>query len=257
MATQLPGAVDLLVRPERGLDLGTASFEGRRFAWLTPLAEEAPNITGDWWASWGGGLMTTAGLDNVGEPADGLPLHGTYTYLAAEAVAVDGCMIVGTVSDPRGIVVRRQIVNHPERGQVRLDDVTSNTGSLPQAAPLLYHCNLLWGEVDIDSERVEPRDVDSAETDWRILGSGGGRVYEHVGASRARVRIGHLVVGIRSSLPRLWQWVDPARGVLGIEPANCSVFGRTFDASVGRLPILQPGETRATWLEITVGRAGA
>ena len=84
------------------------------------------------------------------------------------------------------------------------------------------------------------------------MGAGEERVYEHIGAQRSRVRIGGLVVEIRSSLPRLWQWVAPERGVIGIEPANCSVRGRAFDASVGRLPILQPGEVRETSLDIIV-----
>jgi hypothetical protein len=167
--------------------------------------------------------MTTAGLDNVGEPADGLPLHGTYNYLPAESVEIDGNRISGTIADARGIVVQRQIVNDPDRGHLRLDDITSNTGAEPQPAPMLYHCNLLLGEVDIDSESVEPRDAASAAGDWWTVGTGAERVYEHIGAQRSRVRIGGLVVEIRSSLPRLWQWVAPERGVIGIEPANCSV----------------------------------
>jgi Domain of unknown function (DUF4432) len=252
---ELDGAIDVVVRPHRGLDLGAASFDGQPFAWLTPLGEDAPTVAGDWWASWGGGLMTTAGLDNVGVPTDGLPLHGTYTYLQAESVEVDGNRVSGTVVDARGVVVYREIVNDRDRGRLRLADSTSNTSAEPQAAPLLYHCNLLWGEVDIDSDAVEPRDAASAADDWRVQGTGEERVYEHLGATRSRVRIGDVIVEIRSSLPRLWQWVNPERGVLGIEPANCSVLGRAFDASMGRLPVLQPGEVRETWLEITVATA--
>ncbi len=37
---KLAGAIDVVVRPHRGLDLGAASFEGRPFAWLTPLGED-------------------------------------------------------------------------------------------------------------------------------------------------------------------------------------------------------------------------
>jgi hypothetical protein len=196
--------------------------------------------------------MTTAGLDNVGEPADGLPLHGTYTYLPAQSVEADGNRITGTIADARGVVLRREIVNHADRGHLRLTDATANTGAEPQPAPLLYHCNLLLGDVDIDSGSVEPRDAASAAEDWRVVGTGGERVYEHIGATRSRVRIGGLLVEIRSSLPRLWHWVAPDRGVIGIEPANCSVRGRSFDASVGRLPVLQPGEVRETWLDIVV-----
>ena len=118
--------------------------------------------------------MTTAGLDNVGEPADGLPLHGTYNYLPAESVEIDGNRISATIADARGIVVQRQIVNDPDRGHLRLDDTTSNTSAEPQPAPLLYHCNFLLGDVDIDSESVEPRDAASAAGDWWTVGTGGG-----------------------------------------------------------------------------------
>ncbi|HEY5058373.1 MAG TPA: DUF4432 family protein [Gaiellaceae bacterium] len=69
--------------------------------------------------------------------------------------------------------------------------------------------------------------------------------------------MGDLIVEIRSSLPRPWQWVDPQRGVIGIEPANCSVHGRAFDASAGRLPILKPGEVRETSLDIVVAVAAS
>ena len=57
---------------------------------------------------------------------------------------------------------------------------------------------------------------------------------------------------MRSSLPRLFQWVHPASGTyaLGIEPANCSVLGREHDIAAGRMPFLDPGEARASWLTI-------
>ena len=44
----------------------------------------------------------------------------------------------------------------------------------------------------------------------------------------------------------------PASGlyVLGIEPANCSVLGREHDIAEGRMPFLDPGEARSSWLTI-------
>src|SRR5918996_1641440 len=55
-----------------------------------------------------------------------------------------------------------------------------------------------------------------------------------------------------AALPRMWQWVHPAPGlgVLGLEPANCSVLGIAHDRAEGRLPELAPGEERRTRLEI-------
>jgi hypothetical protein len=248
---RLPGAVALWVRPDRGLDLAAASFAGRPFAWRTPLGE-VPGTFGDWSASWGGGLVTTCGLDNVGSPSEGLPQHGTYTYLPARDVAVDGGEVRGAVEDPRGLRVERRVSNDPAAGRIELVDATTNTSPAALEAPVLYHCNLLWGEPAIDSEQVLPRDDDAAADDWRVLGAGPERVYEHLGATAATVTTQGLRVTIRSSLPRLWQWVDPGRGVIGIEPANCSVLGCAHDRAAGRLPLLAPGETRVTTLTIEV-----
>jgi hypothetical protein len=64
-------------------------------------------------------------------------------------------------------------------------------------------------------------------------------------------------VNVTSSLPRLWQWVDPGLYALGLEPANCSVLGRAFDRAEGRLPVLAPGEERTTSLEIRAGLSSA
>ena len=60
-----------------------------------------------------------------------------------------------------------------------------------------------------------------------------------------------------ATMPRMWQWVHPAPGlgVLGIEPANCSVLGVAHDRAEGRLPELAPGEERRTRLQIRA-RAG-
>jgi len=76
-------------------------------------------------------------------------------------------------------------------------------------------------------------------------------VWEHIGWSVARARSDGLEVEIRSSLPRLWQWIDPRLGALGIEPANCSVLGRAHDRAEGRLPMLAPGAAQETWITIT------
>jgi hypothetical protein len=141
-------------------------------------------------------------------------------------------------------------------GGVRIRDTTRNLGRNPEPAPLLYHCNLLWDEVDIDSTEVRPRDDDARNGDWRSLGPPGPeRVYEHVGATHATVALGDVRITVRSSLPRLWQWIHPDYGVLGIEPANCSVLGRAHDRAEGRLPVLEPGEERVTTLDIDVEAA--
>jgi hypothetical protein len=242
--------LDVRIRPERGLDAGAASYDGAPIAWLSAVGEVA-GIPGDWDASWGGGLFTTAGLDNVGAPSEGLPQHGTYTYLAARDVEETPGLVRGIVDDPRGLRVERTIRIEPQR--LELQDVTTNVADEELPALVLYHCNFLWDGVEIDSDEVVPRDADAAAGSWRELGPPGPeRVYEHLGASGAVVLYAGLRITLRSSLPRLWQWVHPSLGVLGIEPANCSVLGIAHDREQGRLPVLRPGEQRTTTLEISV-----
>lgn len=245
------GDVRVHVLPARGFDLGTATFRGERFSWASPLGELP--WQGDFARSFGGGLMTTCGLRNVGAASEGQPLHGWYSSLPARDVEVDGAVARARIveADVPGetLELAREI---RVDGSVTVTDTTRNLGRRPVAAPLLYHVNLLWDEVDVDSDEAVPRDDDAAASDWRSEGGPGPeRVYEHVGASRAVVTTGNVRVTIRCDLPRLWQWIHPDYGVLGIEPANCSVLGRAHDRAEGRLPMLEPGEERTTTLTIT------
>jgi hypothetical protein len=234
-------AVEVL--PERGLDLGSATFRGRRFSWESPLGHIP--WQGDFARSFGGGLLTTCGLRNVGVPSEGQPQHGWYSSLAARDTVIDA-----EVPGPT-LVLHRRISVEPDR--VRVADVVRNDGARSEPALLLYHVNLLWDAVDIDSREVIPRDDDAGAGDWRSQGPPGPeRVYEHVGATRTVVAVEGVRVTVRSDLPRLWQWIHPDYGVLGIEPANCSVLGRAHDRAEGRLPVLEPGEARTTTLRIGV-----
>jgi hypothetical protein len=232
------GDLRIDVLPARGLDLGRATFRGERFSW--------ESSSDPWW----GGLMFTCGLQNVGVPSEGQPQHGVYRTLPAHDVATDDRTVRGRVTEGPLELAREIAV---DAGGVSVTDVVLNAGSDPEPAPFLYHVNLLWDDVDIDGERVEPRDDDARSGDWRSVAPyGAERVYEHLGASRAIVRRGELQVTITSNLPRLWQWIEPDYGVLGIEPANCSVLGRAHDRAEGRLPTLDPGEERTTTLRIGV-----
>jgi Domain of unknown function (DUF4432) len=259
--------IELRIHPRRGLDVGAAWFRGVPLAWIAPAGEGGANAA-SWRDAWGGGLVTTCGLDNVGAPSEGIGLHGTYTFLAASDVvserSASEVVVRGTVDEPRGLRVARTIRTAVGTGRLELADVTFNTSEQPLEAPLLYHVNLGWplwnsgARVETDAVEVVARDGDASPHDWDAApepGSAPERVWEHAGASRAAVineRLG-LRVTIVSDLPRLWQWVDPSPGIyaLGIEPANCSVLGRAHDRAEGTLPFLQPHEGRTTRVAIS------
>jgi hypothetical protein len=242
------GDLSVDVLPTRGLDLATARLAGTRFSWESKLGHVP--WRGDDLDSFGGGLMFTCGLGNVGVPSEGQPQHGRYTSLPAHDVDADRHSARGRVVDGALELTREIVVSE---SAVRVSDVVRNTGNEPEPAPLLYHVNLLWDTVTTDAAEVVPRDDDARAGDWRELGPPGPeRVYEHVGASGATVGYGSIHVEIDSNLRRLWQWIDPRLGVIGIEPANCSVLGRARDRADGRLPVLARGEARTSTLEISV-----
>jgi hypothetical protein len=71
--------IDLRIHPDRGFDIGAAWYRGDPLAWIS-AAGEGGTSNRDWRLAWGGGLVTTCGLDNVGAPSEGIGLHGTYTF---------------------------------------------------------------------------------------------------------------------------------------------------------------------------------
>jgi hypothetical protein len=258
--------IELRIHPARGLDIGAAWYRGFPLAWISDIGEGGARGT-DWRRAWGGGLLTTCGLDNVGAASEGVGLHGTYTFLSAHDVETARnereVSCTGRVEDPRGLHVEREITTKVGEGRVDLVDRTRNISSQTLEAPLLYHVNLgwpLWDEgarVETDAEVVAPRDEHAAPyspADAPPVEAAHERVWEHIGATWGRVSneaLG-LRVTVRSSLTRLWQWVDPAPGVyaLALEPANCSVLGRAHDRAVGTLPLLEPEEERTTRISI-------
>jgi Domain of unknown function (DUF4432) len=264
--------IDVRLLPDRGLDAGAAWFGGVPLAWESAVGERA--ASGDWLADFGGGLVTTCGLRNVGLPSEGHGQHGDFTFQRAAVEAVerteDGVTVRGRIAEASSLAhhleVERTWRTRRGEGLLELRDVTRNLGREAEPAPLLYHVNIgapLWVEgshVRVWATESRPRDAD-AEGHEPLVAPGvvpgaRERVWEHVIAEpRAVVSGAGLELELTwEGLPRLWQWVHPAPGVevLGLEPANCSVLGRGHDRAEGRLPVLEPGEERVTGLRIRV-----
>lgn len=268
------GGIDVRLLPDRGLDVGAAWFHGTPLAWISQVGEgpslPPEELSGRRWAdAWQGGLMTTCGLSNVGAASEGFGLHGTYTTRAATDVAAQrtagGVVVTGTVVDPP-FRLERRLATAVGQGLLRIDDRVTNTSAYTAPAPMLYHVNVgapLWDDgawLETDADEVVPRDDDAAAglESWdeppEPVDGAPERVFEHVGAGWARLTNAKLGIEltVRSSMPRMWQWVHPASGTyaLAIEPANCSVLGRAVDIAAGRMPFLDPGEVRESWLTI-------
>ena len=280
------GGIRLRVLPERGLDIGQAWFAGTPLAWLSSKGEQPPLASPsgmDWADAFGGGLITTCGLRNVGMPSEGHGLHGTFSHLLAEDVTIvrstedrGSITVAGRVTDDSQephMTVDRTITTSAGMGRIEVRDITTNQGSSLAEAPLLYHCNFGWplwsgsAMLTMNTDDTVARDPDSGPAlgrwsapppiqktpEWVLEH----RVRSEDGWAQAHISSPACSVAVRISweteeLPILNQWIDanPGMGVLGIEPANCTTRGFAFERARGTVPTIEPGQQRSTSLVV-------
>ncbi len=79
-----------------------------------------------------------------------------------------------------------------------------------------------------------------------------GRV--RVAVQNPKRKMGVQIVYEKQVLPKLVQWKSMVSGdyALGIEPANCLVFGRAYEEEHGTLCYLEGGEERIVNMELEV-----
>ncbi len=177
------GGLAFTVLPDRGMDIGAATFRDVPLAWQSPTGPVRPERYEPeglgWLRSFYAGLVTTCGLRHVGVPQteDGQTwgLHGRAAHLAASDVAVTrgwegdryvlrlrGRLAEAEVFQPTVVLERTIETGLGERALVIRDRVT-NEGFAPSSAMLLYHVNLGWpllgptSRLLLDAESVMPR----------------------------------------------------------------------------------------------------
>jgi hypothetical protein len=184
------GGLQFDVLPDRGMDLGAAEYRGAPLAWISPNGVVAPQYReteGEGWLrSFGGGLLVTCGLQNVGPPGErggeSLGLHGRISNTPASGVSqgvrwdeAGGLLEArGTLRESRvfgpNLVIRRRIQARIGESWLRVDDTVENEGFSPEPLMLLYHVNLGWPLLDETAvltgpgergESPEPRDDDA------------------------------------------------------------------------------------------------
>lgn len=284
------GGIEVDVHPDRALDLGRVSVDGRQLAWISPTGITAPGLadpSGDGWVkTFGGGLLSTIGLDGFGPSGeeDGL-LLGTHGRIHAVPAVVtvagelDGALVVrGTVRQATAfgehLRLNREIQMPLGGRSITVVDTVENEGAAPAEWMLLYHVNLGWplldegAVIDAGVREVISRDEDAAAglADWNLIGPPEAEAREQVFqgvvegdegvVSLVNERRG-LALDLRFSsetLPWLnvWKLLRSRNYVLGIEPTNTPALGgRAAARAAGILPRLEPGESRRMTLELS------
>ena len=230
--------------------------------------------------------LTNAGAPDVDSGQD-LGLHGRLSNLPASRVQVgeqwdgDECVfyVQGHVRQSRlfgeNLHLTRRISVGLGQSTICLQDTVENLGDAQTPLALLYHINLGFPLVNESSHLsapphpVCPRDATAQAglSEWAKLSrpSAGFReqvFYHDLPADEAGWAAMELIspqTGLKctvrshtSTLPNFIQWKQMGHGayVLGLEPANCSVEGRSKDRVSGALQFLEPGQKREFKIEI-------
>lgn len=230
-----------------------------------------------------GGMLYTCGLLSTGpanRDADGVwqPLHGRYHNLSADqcfgrvadhAVIEVGGRIQETRLFGHSLEVRRTITSPVGSGELTVTDILTNNTPAPMEYMLLYHMNFgypfLTGELEME---LPEGTVTKSRTEEAAKGLGRERTFqepvdgleeqvffhlvpEEEGLGRVRLYnptlgFGAEVTWTKDTLPIMAQWKCMRSGeyVLGIEPTNSYVMGRSAERENGTIGLLQPFESK-------------
>lgn len=175
------------VYPDKGLDIGPATFNGLPIAWMTPNGAVAPEFYNpdgfEWLRTWSGGLLTTCGLLNAGGPCETAEgpqgLHGRADHTPAEEVNSKGMWlddgrymleVSGTIAHTKvfgeKLITRRTIRTYLGSPEIELIDRTENAGFATMPLMQLYHMNYGWPLVDESTEIVTAEHEAIPQNDW-------------------------------------------------------------------------------------------
>jgi hypothetical protein len=286
------------VLADRALDISACHYRGISLAWTSPVGDVHPAYYEPedvgWLRSFQGGLLVTGGLDQFGYPCsdegEAFGLHGRISNLPARYVnhraAWQGDQyeleITGEVRQARvfgeNLVLRRRISTALGSNKIRLTDVVTNEGFVPQPHMILYHFNLgfpLLSEsthLRVEVEKTVPRDAEAKNglDNWMNFQPPTEgyqeQVFHHTPAAneagQVKVEVENPALGLglrwtyaKENLPHLFEWKMMGRGtyVLGVEPANSSgMHGRAAARADNDLPELMHGESCRYELEFEV-----
>ncbi len=234
--------------------------------------------------------LTTAGAPSE-DNGQSLGLHGSISNTPAEQVSWseewdgDDCVLAvsGKVRESSvfgdHLLLHRTISTSLSSASLKIHDVVENQGFKESPLMVLYHFNfgfpLLTERSRIygPSQGVEPIDDWSARSldVWDRFGPPeagvGERVYFHqmqpdvdgkvtvvLVSDGDRPEFGVALRYDSGTLPQFveWKMTGTNHFVLGLEPANCKIFGRAAERERGSLQMLSVGERREFRLELSV-----
>jgi hypothetical protein len=158
---------------DRAMDIADAFYNQHSLTWLSHGGITSPQPFAhrgmDWIRTFGGGLLTTCGLDHVGGPEKDehgeRGIHGLISNIPAEIESViqpdpiQGKMefgITGKIKQTQvfgpSFELKRTLSGTLGRPAIRIQDEVTNCANTPSAHMLLYHLNFGWPLADAGAD---------------------------------------------------------------------------------------------------------
>jgi len=271
------GALEVELHPDRALDVGRVTYRGVPIAWLSPTGFSAPGLAeplGDGWVrTWGGGLLSTVGLDSFGPSGvDGTEEFGTHGRIGVQPATMTRCEIIDSQLVVEGEVrqatafadslrLTRRVTVPIGESRIIVDDIVTNDGPDSVEWMILYHVNLGWPLLDSHTDISIPSADGSgrlefgeplAEFSQSVVQFTLQEGEDTVLIQNPKLKMAFSLKYSVDTLPWLNTWRVPQRQryVMAIEPSNTpSIAGRLAARASGDIATLKSGASSSLRLE--------
>lgn len=179
--------LQVLILPDKGLDIGSVTFEGVDISFLSKNGITSPayaDMQPDGFVkSFTGGMLTTCGLRSAGPSCvdvngEYFPIHGYYSLQQAEEVSVSrpdqySIIVSGIINETslfgNNLSLKRQIKINDKELSISVTDELVNNSASEEEIMIIYHYNFGFPflqdgcEVKFqDNDKVTPRTAEAA-----------------------------------------------------------------------------------------------
>jgi hypothetical protein len=258
------GCINLMVSVDRALDIYQAEFQGQNVVFLSKNGLVNPSLSSNaisFINDFGGGLLYTCGLDNIGSPRENFVQHGSISYIPANHVnikngyikedffiSVEGSMHYTSLFG-HDLILNRKITLFYDKPNIHIEDTIINQNGYEDHYMLMYHFNFGYPFINehtkIKFEEIVKTEIfnqDETKTygDYHQLEKPDIKKPEEVfvhqlkeGKSRIDVMNVEDCATIEFNTKRLkylTEWKSMAKGdyALGIEPSTTSLINREY-----------------------------
>ncbi|MFC1737557.1 aldose 1-epimerase family protein [Planctomycetota bacterium] len=284
-------------------DIAEAFHNEHGLAWISPAGIRTPRPDSahdfEWLYSFAGGLLSTCGLAHHGPPEEDengeRGLHGRISNIPASVESIiqpdpiAGKLDMSITAVTRqsrlfgeNLEIRRTISGRIGKATIKIRDVVTNRGPLPQPHMILYHCNFGWPLVDEGTDIIwkgrcksrgmeqddqlfkSKHDYKKCQKPLEIHKGGEACGFVNIkpdkkgictiGLNNKKFGLALMMKYPKKNLPWMCNWQHWGFGdyVCALEPGTNPPIGQIAARKQKKLITLAPGESKTYDLEISV-----